>query len=83
MNQQSKNFLVRMGEAMFFAGFDKKWKPLGVATPSTAQHMKYEKADMVCQHLISIGYQNVCVTDRIGRPADLEIIHAELNSKVS
>jgi len=71
-----------MGEAMFFAGFDKKWKPLGVPTPSTAHHMKYEKADMVCQHLIQIGYV-ACVCDRIGRPADLEIIHAELNARVS
>jgi hypothetical protein len=71
-----------MGEAMFYAGFDKNWKPLGVSTPSTAQHMKYEKADTVCQHLISIGYV-ACVCDRIGRPADLEIIQAELNAKVS
>ena len=76
------NFLVRMGEVMFFAGFDKKWKPLGVSTPSTAQHMKYERADAVCQHLISIGYV-ACVCDRIGTPADLEIIHAELNATAS
>jgi hypothetical protein len=82
MNKQPMNFLVRMGEAMFFVGFDKKWRPLGVSTPSTAQHMKYETADMVCQHLMQIGYV-ACVCDRIGRPADLELIHEELNAKVS
>lgn len=73
---QPKNFLVRIGGAMFYAHFDPKSKPFGVPTPSTAQHMVYEKADSICQHLLELGYL-ACVTDRYGVPADLETILRE------
>jgi len=74
-SKEPKIFLVRMG-VYFFAGFDKTWKPLGVTTPSTAQHMTYRKADGVVQHLINLKYEGVCVTDVMGNFADLETIQA-------
>jgi len=81
-NNEPKNFLVRIGE-MFFAGFDKKWKPLAIAAPSISMHMNYGKADSICQWLIANGYKDVCVTNLIGTPADLEIIHEQLSASVS
>jgi hypothetical protein len=74
--QGPKNFLVRIGEVMFFVHFDAKLKPFGVPTPSTSQHMTYAKADAVCQHLIELGY-NACVCDIFGVPAELETILRE------
>lgn len=58
----------------FFTGFDKKWKPLGVTTPSTALHMTYREADAIVQHLIKLKYESVCVTNVMGKYADLETI---------
>ena len=74
-NKEPKIFLVRMG-VYFFAGFDKSRKPLGVLTPSTAQHMIYRKADEIVQQLIKLKYEGVCVTDVTGKYADLETIQA-------
>jgi hypothetical protein len=70
-------FLVRIG-SMFFTGFDKKARPLAVPTPSTALHMTYARADGVCQKLRDMNFENVCVTDRLGRYADLEVIEQEI-----
>jgi hypothetical protein len=74
-NKEPKNFLVRMG-VYFFTGFDKNRKPLGVTTPSTAQHMTYRKADAIVQRLVKLKYEGVCVTDVTGKYADLETIQA-------
>jgi hypothetical protein len=74
-HKEPKIFLVRMG-VYFFTGFDKNRKPMGVTTPSTAQHLTYRKADEIVQHLLKLKYEGVCVTDVTGKYADLETIQA-------
>jgi hypothetical protein len=77
-------FLIRVGDE-FFCGFDKKSRPMTVPLPSVATHLSYAQADIICQQLreyFDEKFVSPCVTDRLGRYADLEVIQHELNVDV-
>jgi hypothetical protein len=73
-----EKFLVRIGE-MFVSRLDDDGKPLSTDVLSGALHLRYDRADTLCQHIRQKGYC-AYVTDIWGDPASLEVIERALTN---